>query len=273
MNTPKMFRVILSLLLLVIITISTYLYFFYKQNSPFNSINRTEYTNTNTTDNPNNNQTANLPISGDTTAMNFIADTSANVTEKHTSKDSIKVVDKQGVANSGKFDSNIISLVPTKDTPYFNKTDLIESSYELLTDNEKAKLVSISKNSNIVCKVYGGKKQRMLVYPTNTKWSNIRLLVPKGQQKTSRKNLLHPEYQGVSYPSFKTGSISYKNKTYDVLQVSFDGTVVDENHPYSILLNSDSEFLIFGDSNKKDIYIYEGGVVDKLSNAVIENVR
>ena len=166
-----------------------------------------------------------------------------------------------------RIDSDIKSLVPVKEPPYFEITtpEPREGDEE---DNEKptkATLVSIASVPEVVCQLYGSKKQKLLVYPSSGQWQTMYLIAPLADKKMQwKKTLIQPEYEGVSYPTYKEAKLNYKGNKYDVVVISFKGKAVDEKHPYGIQIANNPNFLIFGDQrNNNELYLYENGKVER----------
>ncbi|MBN9484318.1 MAG: hypothetical protein J0H46_13250 [Bacteroidetes bacterium] len=176
----------------------------------------------------------------------------------------------QTPAGPQQLNENIVSLVPRTDTPEFGKSikAITSSSTDNSDDEDESKLTieSVSDIPDVVCQLKTGKSQKLSVYPSRSGWRSIYLIAPITDRKMlSRKNLIQPDFEGVSYPIYKAAKLSFKGKKYDVIHITFQSTSVDAKHPYSILLQSNPSFVIFGEQKSSDIYVFENGRVSKFT--------
>ncbi|MBS1781409.1 MAG: hypothetical protein JST70_18935 [Bacteroidetes bacterium] len=166
--------------------------------------------------------------------------------------------------------NNIINIIPRTDTPDFGKSIKAMTSPST-NDNEEetadnTPLISVSDNNDVVCQLKNGKTHKLLVYPAHSGWRSIYVIAPVADRKNlPKKSIIQPEFEGVSYPTFKGLHLFFKGKKYDVVQISFQSTSVDLKHQYSILLQSNPSFLIFGEQKNSDMYVFENGRVTKFT--------
>lgn len=200
--------------------------------------------------------TINTIDSDHTQAVNFPIDSAAHSNTK----------EAEALKNK-RIDSDIKSLMPVKEPPYFEITtpEPREGDEEDKEKPNKATLVSIASVPEVVCQLYGSKKQKLLVYPSRGQWQTMYLIAPLADKKMQwKKTLIQPEYEGVSYPIYKEAKLNYKGNKYDVVVISFKGKAVDEKHPYGIQIANNPNFLIFGDQrNNNELYLYENGKVER----------
>lgn len=197
------------------------------------------------------------------------SDNIGNTTSKTTAGNTANNTNPQTSAGPKQLNENIVSLVPRTDTPEFGKSiKAITSSTDNNDDEDDSKLTieSVSDISDVVCQLKTGRSQKLSVYPSHSGWRSIYMIAPIPDRKMlSRKNLIQPDFEGVSYPIYKAAKLSFKGKKYDVIHITFQSTSVDAKHPYSILLQSKPSFVIFGEQKNSDIYVYENGRVSKFT--------
>ncbi|HYD21327.1 MAG TPA: hypothetical protein VEB40_07635, partial [Flavipsychrobacter sp.] len=82
---------------------------------------------------------------------------------------------------------------------------------------KKKELLSVSEDEDVLA-LYDPQRKTLNVRPVNSEWSTMYLIYPNPDYKAVlRRNLIFPDFEGLVYPDYKKGQLSYNGGKQDAV--------------------------------------------------------